>query len=259
MAECIHGFDEGLCDICFPRKVLEPVPTVAASATRTAPRAPRTSSTSRPAGRVAGSSGPKLPPFGSRRLYHVTHARNLESILLDGELRAIGSGLAPDVDPVQPVVRELRARAGTGDGRHAADLVPFALSPDADHWIELRNGAPGSLWTPAATAFAAADFVVLVAVAKDLGGDLVIADGDAAAPVTRFHPGDPARGVAQAARRDPGLTAAEVLVPAPVPLSALNLIAVANEPMRARVRGMFRDVEGVAPRVVVHPPWFAAS
>lgn len=255
MAECIHGFDEGMCDICFPRKVLEPVPTVAASATRSAPRAaPRT----RPASRPAAGTGPKLPPFGSRRLYHPTHLRNLESILLDGELRAVGGGVEPDVDPVAPLVRELRARASAGGGRHVADFVPFSLSPDAERWAELRSGAEGASWSPAAATTSAGDYAVLVAVAKDLGEGLVVADGDAAAPATRVLEGDPARAVAQAVRRDPELVQAEVLVPDAVPVSALTLVAVANEPARARVRDMFRAVEGAPPRVVVHPPWFGA-
>jgi hypothetical protein len=51
----------------------------------------------------------------------------------------------------------------------------------------------------------------------------------------------------------------EVLAPGTVPLTAVNLIAVANEPARARVRRMFQDVEGAPPRVVVHPPWFVVE
>lgn len=196
-----------------------------------------------------------MAPFGSRRLYHPTHLRNLESILLDGELRAIGSGLTPDVDPVAPIVRGLRARASAG-GRSVAEYVPFALSPDAERWAELRSGGDGAQWGPVAATTAPTDFAILVAVGKDLGPDLVVADGDAGAPATAFAVGDAARGVAQAARRDPELLTAEVLVPSPLPLDAIDLIAVANEPARSRVRGMFADVEGSAPRVVVHPPWF---
>lgn len=257
MAECIHGFDEGLCDICFPRRAVEPAPTAASSTRPSAPRTAPTRPTRRaPASRPAGA-GPRLPPFGSRRLYHPTHLRNLESILLDGELRAIGSGLTPDVDPVAPIVRDLRSRASAA-GRSVADYVPFALSPDADRWEELRGGGGGAQWAPVAATTAAADFAILVAVGKDLGPDLVVADGDAGAPATAFTAGDAARGVAQAARRDPELRTAEVLVPGPLPLAAVDLIAVANEPTRGRVRGMFADVEGIAPRVVVHPPWFGA-
>lgn len=262
MAECIHGFDEGMCDICFPRKSPEPAPTVAASATRSAPRAPRTVSTRpatrRPAGAPAGMPA-KLPPFAARRLYHWTPLTNLESILLDGELRSIASGLAPDVDVAAPLARQLRAHRDVGDGRHVDEFVPFAASPDAERWAELRTGADEPHWSAAARSLGAADYALLVAVGRDLGPDLVVADGDAAAPVTRFSVGDPARGVAAAARTDPDLVSVEVLAPGSVPLRIVNLIAVANEPARARVRRMFADVDGTPPKVVVHPPWFVAS
>ena len=82
---------------------------------------------------------------------------------------------------------------------------------------------------------------------------------DAAAPATRFTVGDAAKAIAQAARMDPELETVEVLAPNAVPLSAITLIAVANEPARVRVRRMFADVEGAPPRVVVHPPWFVAE
>ncbi|GAA2753865.1 DarT ssDNA thymidine ADP-ribosyltransferase family protein [Amnibacterium kyonggiense] len=262
MAECIHGFDEGMCDICFPRTAPEPAVTVAASATRTATRAPRTAATRpasrRPAGTAAGVPA-KVPPFGTRRLYHATPLVNLESILLDGELRPIAGGLEPDLDVAAPLVRQLRAHADVGDGRHVDEFVPFSASPDAERWVELRSGAEEPHWSAAARALGAADYAVLVAVGRDLGPDLVVADADAAAPRTRFTVGDPARGVAVAARTDPELTAVEVLVPGPVPLTAITLVAVANEPARARVRRMFADVEGVPPKVVVHPPWFVAA
>jgi hypothetical protein len=258
--ECIHGFDEGLCDICFPRKAAEPPVTVAASATRTRaartapPRAPgQRRSPSAPAGTPA-----KAPPFASRRLYHVTPLTNLEAILLDGELRAVASGFTPDVDLAAPLVRDLRAHADVGDGRQVAEFVPFFASPDAERWAELREGAEPPHWAAVARSLAAADYALLVAVAKDLGGDVVVADGDAAAPRTRFS-ADAARAIAGALRVDPELSGVEVLVPGPVPLTAVNLIAVAHEPARARVRGMFADVEGAPPRVVVHPPWFATE
>lgn len=256
MAECIHGFEAGMCDICFPRQAPEPTPAVrtARSARTAPPRSPvQRRSPSAPAGTPA-----KVPPFASRRLYHVTPLMNLEAILLDGELQAIGSGFTPDIDVAAALVRELRAHADVGDGRHVADFVPFFASPDAERWAELREGAAEPHWSAPARALAAADFALLVTVAKDLGTDLVVADGDAAAPRTRFS-ADPAKAVASALRADPELAGVEVLVPGPVPLSVVNLIAVANEPVRARVRGMFADIEGAPPRVVVHPPWFTGT
>jgi hypothetical protein len=200
-----------------------------------------------------------VPPFGARRLYHFTPLTNLESILLDGALRPVASGVQPDVDVAAPLARQLRAHADVGDGRHVDEFVPFTASPDAARWAELRSGAEEPHWSAAARALGAADYALLVAVGRDLGDDLVVADGDAAAPRTRFVLDDPARAIARAARLDPELTEVEVLVAGAVPLSAVNLIAVANEPTRVRVRRMFADVEGAPPRVVVHPPWFATA
>lgn len=255
MPECIHGFDEGMCDICFPRVAPEPVRAAAASSTRPVGRSAPTRPT-----RTAPTAGrPAAAPFGARRLYHWTHLRNLESILLDGELRTRAAGLEPDVDVAAPLVRDLRARADVGDGRAVAAFVPFAASPDSDRWAEVREGAEGAQWSAAARGTGASDYAVLVVTGKDAGGDVVVADGDASAPRTRFAIGEPAKAVARLLVSDPELTAAEVLLPGPMPLSAVGLIAVANEPARARVRGMFRDVEGAPPRVVVHPPWFAGA
>jgi hypothetical protein len=257
VAECIHGFDEGECDICFPRKAAEPPPTVAATATRTAPRvAPLRSRrlTERPA-----AAPPKLPPFGSRRLYHVTHIRNLESILLDGAIRAAAAGADPDVDITAPVLRRLREETSVGDGRPVAGFVPFALSTDAEWWRELREGAEGARWSAAARLAAATEYVALVVAAERIGPDVVIAEGDSSAPATHFLIGEPPRSLAIAVRRDPELTTTEVLVAERVPLEAVVLLGVPNEPMRTKVRQMFRAVELTPPKVVVHPPWFSPA
>ncbi len=42
-------------------------------------------------------------------------------------------------------------------------------------------------------------------------------------------------------------------------MTAVTMIGVPNEPMRTRVRRMFDAVEGSAPRIVVHPPWFTPA
>jgi len=262
VAECIHGFDDGMCDICFPRVAPEPVAVVAATTTKTAARSTRVTATRRASKRAPGAPAglpPKVPPFATRRLYHVTPLANLESILLDGELHSVASGFLPELDVAAPLVRQLRAHAEVGDGRHVDEFVPFSVSPDAERWVELRNGAEEPHWSAAARALTPADYAVLVAVGRDLGPDLVVADGDAGAPPTRFTLSDPANAVSAAARVDPELTRVEVLAPNAVPLSAITLIAVANEPARVRVRRMFADVEGAPPRVVVHPPWFVAE
>jgi hypothetical protein len=246
VAECIHGFDEGECDICFPRKAPEPPPTVAAAATRTATRTapPRQRRlTERPAG-----APPKLPPFGSRRLYHVTHVRNLEAILLDGAIRAAASGVDPDVDITAPVLRRLRAETSVGDGRAVADFVPFALSTEE-----------GARWSAAARLTTSTEYVALVVAAERIGPDVVIAEGDSSAPATHFLIGEPPRSLAIAARVDPELVTTEVLVADRVPLEAVVLLGVPNEPMRSRVRRMYQAIEATPPKIVVHPPWFAPA
>jgi len=256
VAECIHGFEDGMCDICFPRVVAEPEPVTTASGTRTATRVKKST---RPAGGrtvVAPGTRVKLPPFASRRLYHVTPLRNLESILLDGAIRSVAAGADPDVDVAAPLVRQLRTTAEVGDGRTVAEFVPFGLSPDFDRWAELRSGAEGSHWSTAARLTTATEFVMLVVAAKLLGPDVVVANGDASAPATGFTVGDPARAIVRAAREDPELGAVELLVPDRVSLDTLLLIGVPNEPMRARVRRMFDAVETTPPKIVVHPPWF---
>jgi hypothetical protein len=47
-----------------------------------------------------------------------------------------------------------------------------------------------------------------------------------------------------------------VLVADRVPLEAVVLLGVPNEPMRSRVRQMFKAVDQTPPKIVVHPPWF---
>jgi hypothetical protein len=257
VAECIHGFDEGECDICFPRKAPEPPVTVAATATRTAPRV-STPKTRRLTDRPAGSP-PKLPPFGSRRLYHVTHVRNLEAILRDGAIRAAGTEVDPEVDITAPVLRRLRAETSVGDERRVADFVPFALSTEAAWWRELREGAEGARWSAAARLAAPTEYVALVVAAERIGPDVVIAEGDSSAPATHFLIGEPPRSLAIAARVDPELVTTEVLVADRVPLEAVVLLGVPNEPMRSRVRQLFKAADATPPKIVVHPPWFSPA
>lgn len=255
MAECIHGFDDGMCDSCFPRA--RPEPAASRGATTTAQAAPRVSTprVRRAPGSSATGAG-RVPSFASRRLYHVTHARNLEAILLDGAILSIASGADPDVDVSAPVVRQLRATAEVGDGRTVAEFVPFGLSPDADRWAELREGALGSHWSTAAKLTGPTEYTMLVVAAEKLGEDIVIADGDASAPATTFSAKDPSRAISRATRSDADLGSVEVLVADRVPLSAVLLIGVPNDPMRNRVRRMFDAVDSPPPRIVVHPPWF---
>ena len=202
------------------------------------------------------TTSPGLPAFGSRRLYHVTHYRNLDSILADGAIRSVAAGADPAVDVTAPAVRDSSTVNDVGDGRPVSEFVPFSLSPHSSWWSELRTGASGAHWSAAARLSAPTEYVILVAGAKQIGADVAVADGDPSAAATAFTLGDPAKAIARAAREDAELAGVELLVADRVPLEAVVLIGVPNEPMRTRVRQMFHALDTVVPKVVVHPPWF---
>lgn len=257
MAECIHGFDEGLCDVCFPR-TSQPAARPARTA---ASRTPRVTATTRSTAttRAAGTSGaPASLRLPGRRVHHVTHLRTLESIALDGELRADAT---PDVDVSSATTRELRASATVPDGRSVASFVAFHLAQDSTRWQELREGAAGSHWSDAARSSRAADFVILAAPVDALGDDVVFVDGDAAGVAARFAPGLDAG--TQALRRlhavDPDFRDAELLAAGPVPLDAIAVVTVANDRVRDEVRTMFANAGRRAPRIAVYPPAFATD
>lgn len=256
MAECIHGFDEGLCDVCFPRTPAPAPKAVRPAATRTS--APRATSRATAVRTPAASGAPATLKLAGRRVHHVTHIRTLESIALDGELRA---GAEPDVDVSSATTRELRETATVPDGRSVASFVSFAISPDSTRWQELREGAEGAHWSDAARASRATDFVILAVPVDALGDEVVFADGDAGAVETRFSVG--VESGTQALRRlhasDPDFRDAELLVRGPVPLSAVAAITVANEKVRDRVRELFSDAGLTAPRIAVYPPAFAVA
>lgn len=247
MTECIHGFDEGLCDVCFPRSVPEPVrPTRQAT-----PRASRTTAVKT----TTASGAPATLKLSGRRVFHVTHVRTLESIVLDGELRADAT---PDFDVSSPTARELRATATVPGGRSVADFVAFFVAQDAERWRELRDGAVGSHWSGAARSARSSDFVLLAVPVDALGDEVIFADADAAGSATRFAVG--AEAGTQAIRRlhasDPDFRSAELLAPGPVPIDTVAIVTVASEPMRDRVRGIFADAGLTAPRIAVYPPAF---
>lgn len=249
MAECIHGLDEGLCDVCYPRTV---APTLTAG-----PRASARPTAGRPGRTGTAPRVATAPPvvLSAQRIYHVTHIRNLEMIVIDGALRADAT---PEVDVSSPLAREMRRSAPLAAGGVVADRVPFYLGPEADRWREVRDGAAGTHWSDAARAARPTDFVILVADAGAAGEDVVLADGDAAAPATRFAHGMEA-GTRQLRRMrsgDAGYATAELLVPAPFAFDGIALIGVPHEPMRDRVRAILRDAGGHAPKVAVYPPWF---
>ena len=245
MSECIHGLDGQQCDVCFPQKLPEK-PVAVRSA------APRKTAEVRPA-RV-GTAVKSRRPVGEQRVYHVTHVRNLEGILADGELR---SDATPEVPLYSELGLELRATAEVSDGHTVSEYVSFALTPESSAWSEVRAGAHEPGWSQAARRAAPSDFVFLVSTSGRLG-DVVIADGNAAGSLTRFA--SDTDGVRRSLDRltdYPELgAAAEVLVAGSVPLSSIQLIGVANEPAKERVRGILAG-SGFAPRIAVYPPWFA--
>ena len=103
---------------------------------------------------------------------------------------AIRSDATPAVDVSSATTRELRASVELATGGTVADRVPFQLSPNARRWNEVREGAAGAHWSDAARATSALDYVILVTSAGAVGADVVLADGDASAPATRFAVGD---------------------------------------------------------------------
>lgn len=240
MSECIHGLEVPQCDICYPKT--PPPPT----------RSVRTPSVRSPRAATVVTSRKAIDP-GQQRIYHVTHVRNLEAILADGSVRA---AVTPMVDVSTELTRELRLTAAVGE-RSVADHVPFYLTPSAERWDELRSGAVDETrWAPAARTAAAADFVVLVTTVGALEG-AVVTDGDAAGSLTRFSSGDEIVRALTRLHDSETLDAAEVLAPDAVPVESIQLIGVANDPARERVRALLGA--GSRTKVAVYPPWFHST
>lgn len=235
MSECIHGLEVPLCDICYPKAVVEKPKPV-----RTA--GPRVN-------RIAGTTSTKKSlNISEQRVYHVTHINNLESIL---DADAILADATPNVDLSTELTRELRRTAEVAPGLSVADYVPFYLLPNATLWEDLRGGAQDETrWSAAARAAASTDFVFLVTTVAALGEGAVVTDGDAAGSLTRFASGDDRGRMLQHLYDTEHALAAEALGRSSVPFSAIQLIGVANDRVRDRVR------EFTPTRVAVYPPWF---
>jgi hypothetical protein len=253
-AECIHGFEPGFCDICFPREQALPNPAAtriaqakrsATLGSRTPPNAPRNR-----------TIAPSLI-FSAQRIYHVTHIDNLTSILAGG----VQAGVVPYVDVSSPTTRELRETVDLLAGGTVASHVPFFLSPHANRWLELRAGAIGTHWSDAARESSPTEYVILVADAGSIGPDVVLADSDASSPEVRFAHGldDSTAQLRRMRAIDDEYRDAEVLAPSPFPIENFTLIGVANEPMRDRVKALLADAAGTVPRVAVYPPWFTVD
>lgn len=259
--ECIHGFPTELCDICAPRQrdasePLTPTPrrTRITANLRTVP-----GKEAAPAHSLR-SPVPDLPEardFASLRAHHVTHLDNLDDIVGASAILA-ADAVTPVVDVSSPATRSVRAEAQAPDGSSLAAHVPFTLSPDALRWDELRTGAEGGRWSDAARRTKAIEYVMLVVPVSAFGDSVIIADQDADAEDVRFAVGTDA--ATNLIRRtdftDPEMLGLELLAGPSVPFSAVAVIGVPNDRVRASVKAILADHGGYAPRVAVFPPWF---
>ena len=276
MGECIHGFDDGLCAICFPPKAPEPpaaapvkarAPRVTGRATKSAGGPP-----ARPAARSSRlTAEPPVDP-AKLRVYHLTHLDNLARILGTGALLPDSGdpSASPAVDIAAPAARDYRRTASVGEGGTTlAGYVPFFLSVDAHLWLAIRDGEPDPRLAPAPAGETrpAADFVLLVSsVAQALGAraavteQVIAAASDASLPGAELAVGwhEAERVLRRIAVDEEGLASGELLVKGDVPLERIQLIAVANDRVRDRVRAALSAV-GVKTRVAVYPPWFQTS
>lgn len=260
--ECIHGLDDGLCAICFPKPT--PEATAKPAAARRAP-AVRASTRVGPSRAPAASKGRPVE-VGTQRLYHVTHIRNLPAILAEGALLPdTGERAAhPLVDVASLAAREARRSAEVA-GRPVADFVPFFLSPHARVWDSLRSRESDPRLSGEATHFAPSEFVILVtgvAAALSAGdgtlADRAVADRDAALPLTRYGTGrDGAERMLRSLLADESdaLLDAEFLVPDGFPVASIALIGVSDEKVRDVVKRHLAEA-GAKTKVAVYPPWF---
>jgi len=197
-----------------------------------------------------------------QRLFHVTHTTNLPSIFANGILSDERLGDA-DMDAVRLSSDENRAarRRITIEDAPVSAYVPFFLSPDAAVWSSLRGREPNVRLDPELLRASPNDFVMLVATVSSiraLDTELVVADGDAAAGLTRFGEGSDAdRLLARFALDESGeqLLVAEALVRDEVPVSAINVIGVSSIKQRERVKGMLAEA-GLRTKVAAYQPWF---
>ena len=254
--------------MCSPKLVQAPT-VVAPARTRLAKTSLTTTPRVSPRRAAAADSRPTVD-IGEQRIYHVTHVSNLEGILARRKILASGNDAwngEPPVDISSTGNRTARqgvAVAGPGSPV-VADYVPFFLSPNSTVWEGIRAGTPDGRISDAALAVAPSDFVILVSTVKSAMGlydgafNVVVTDGDAVGPLTRF--GSSADTFERLLRRlvagkDSDVTlGAEFLVREAFPVELITLIGVANDRARSTVR---TTLEGSShqPRVALYPPWF---
>lgn len=248
MTECIHGLDTERCDACAPRK---PVATdLSAGAVKpTRARAQRSS-------RSSASTNQAAVDPGTRRIFHLTHVKNLEGILAAKQILSDAAGAKPVIDISSPENRELRRETIAG-AAPVASFVPFFLAADAILWEDMRGGTPDYRLSKDARSIPAAEFVMLVGSLHGAGADAVIAEGDAADSATRFSAPDTLGG--RMPRRfyeeEDSVRSAEFLVPHAFPFSSVTLVGVANDKVRTKVRELI-GAHGFTQKVSVYPPWF---
>lgn len=242
-AECIHVLEAARCDLCSPRKA---PPILVRPPRAPAQRKATSISTTRPVAVDAGA----------RRIFHITHRRNLPGILTSGRVLSDAAGANPVVDISAADNRELRREVSTGSAPVAA-FVPFFLAPDALQWEGIRNGDADFRLADSVSSTPASDFVMLVSSARAGGDGAVVADGDAADSTTRFSSLAELGGrmPRSAYDREDAMRSAEFLVPGELPFTAVTLVGVANDKVRSEVRALLSE-HGFAQKVSVYPPWF---
>lgn len=196
---------------------------------------------------------------GTRRIFHVTHVKNLEGILAEGGILADAAGASPVVDISAADHRTARRRVSAGPAPVAA-YVPFMLAADASLWEGLRKRDANSRLSEQSRQLAPSEFVIIVGSVRGAGAGALVADGEAADPATRFAPPStiggrmPRRGFEE----EDSLRYSELLVPTRFPFSSVTLVGVAHDKMRARVRELLA-AHGFSQKVSVYPPWFQSG
>ncbi|MCU1509875.1 MAG: hypothetical protein JWQ12_2140 [Glaciihabitans sp.] len=269
--ECIHGLDRARCDTCSPA----PVPVVLAAPPRSSTS--RTATATVPRRAAVRKTAPPLDDVGEQRVYHLTHISNLPSIVAAGAIFADAAlPERPTVDISSEANREAR-RVAAVDGltggsddetsNRVSAFVPLSLSPDATFWTSIRAGKADKRLAKDAKSHPAGDYVMLVSTVRSIrldarGSDkqVVLADGDAAAPLTRFaSEADVFERLLRKLRADEDAVpreGAELLVSESLSFDLISLIGVANDRARASVKALL-DESGYEARVAVYPPWYA--